>query len=239
MNSAYNFLGIATTKEIEKVKTEMREDIKGIKTEMREDIKGITTEMREDVCTMIVNGIHICDHERYPNTIHDPESITPSQILSVQENFCIKFDHLPDITGAPLNDQVGHGDIPNNYICFEKGKLDQYVQATVPAQTYNSFMNSPMKHIPLKSMYMTFAAQQSYPYDRRSPSRARNTYPNGHFSPPPPPSSESNYPNRSLSRMVEPSSAESSAELRTQLNNMPQSRGRMRRVDHMVEEELV
>lgn len=83
---------------------------------------------------MIVNGIHVCDHAKFPSNTKDPEDLTLNDILSRNKDFCVKFDHLPDIMGAPLNEEMGHGDIPDNYLCFEKGKIDQ---SMIPASIYD------------------------------------------------------------------------------------------------------
>ena len=123
-NKQMPFLGLATSSELQQLKDELLDD-------------------KDKHCTMFANGMYLCDHAKYEENTKDPEEMTMNDILSKTTDFCIRFDHLPDITGLPLSNMVGHGDIPDNYICVEKGKMDQYVQSIVPKQQYDRLINSP------------------------------------------------------------------------------------------------
>ena len=128
------FLGLATTTDFNNLKKEIASN--------------------EDHCTMLVNGVHICDHAKYKTNTKDPEDLTMNDILFQNTDFCVKFNHLPDITGMPLNEMMGHGDIPDHYICFEKGKVDQYVQSLMPAQQYNMMtQNETMMNTKLRDSF--------------------------------------------------------------------------------------
>ena len=117
------------------------------------DLRELKNEMSENNCTMLVNGVHICDHAKYQTNMKNPEDLTMNDILFQETDFCIKFDHLPDITGQPLSKDMGHGDIPDNYICFEKGKVDQYVQSIMRAEDYNMMtQNNQMMNMKLNEM---------------------------------------------------------------------------------------
>ena len=141
------FLGLATSGDLEKLKNEIS----------------------ENTCTMLVNGVHICDHAKYQTNMKDPEDLTMNDILFQDTDFCVKFDHLPDITGMPLNNMVGHGDIPDHYICFEKGKVDQYVQSLMPAQQYNMMtQNETIMNTKLRDAAGILGTQEN-PADQQSP----------------------------------------------------------------------
>lgn len=167
------FLGLATTGDLKKVKSEGTKALHEYQNAyydnmvnynnkieyIAKDLKDLNSKLlghieksKSESCTMLVNGVYICDHAKYDETnTKDPEDLTMNDLLFKDTDFCVKFDHLPDITGMPLNEYMGHGDIPDNYICFEKGKIDQYVQSIMPAQRYNmmtqneSMMNQKLR----------------------------------------------------------------------------------------------
>jgi len=86
-------------------------------------------------CTQIINGIHICSIPKY-DTIVEPNDFKFGSVIDSSENVCLHFDHVPDVVGVAtakrISNMIGHGDIPDNYVCFDAAKTTQYFKALVP-----------------------------------------------------------------------------------------------------------
>ena len=93
------------------------------------------TEIKESACTQLINGVSVCSEPKYP-VIHDPGTIKLADIVLSKENGCIRFDHVPDMVGQVTYDRFranfGHGDIPDNYVCYDGAKVNQYATAMLP-----------------------------------------------------------------------------------------------------------
>tara|TARA_B110001450_G_scaffold236951_2_gene242820 strand:- start:5725 stop:5940 length:216 start_codon:yes stop_codon:yes gene_type:complete len=48
----------------------------------------------------------------------------------------LHFDHIPDVVGTAkaktMSKMIGHGDIPDNYVCVDAAMTTQYFKAMIP-----------------------------------------------------------------------------------------------------------
>lgn len=93
---------------------------------------------RESKCTQLVNGVHLCSEPKY-GTVKDPKDARLDEVLRGEE-MCVRFDHLPDGIGS-----MGHGDIPDNFLCFQRGKAKQYFEALVPKEERQHSLDAAKK----------------------------------------------------------------------------------------------
>ena len=112
-----SFLGIASS-----------DDLKGLVS--TDDLNKATS------CTQLINRVHVCSVPKYDKIV-EPKDFTLGMLTSSKEKMCLHFDHLPDVVGTEraeaMSGRVGHGDFPDNYVCFDGKLTAQYVEAMVPA----------------------------------------------------------------------------------------------------------
>ena len=86
-------------------------------------------------CTQIINGVHICSIPKYDKIV-EPNDFRIGSVIDSSEKVCLHFDHIPDVVGtataAAMSKNIGHGDIPDNYVCIDAAKTTQYFKAIVP-----------------------------------------------------------------------------------------------------------
>jgi hypothetical protein len=86
-------------------------------------------------CTQIINGVHICSIPKYDNIV-EPNDFKFGSVIDSSEKVCLHFDHIPDVIGTAnataMSNMIGHGDIPDNYLCVDAAKTTQYFKAIVP-----------------------------------------------------------------------------------------------------------
>ena len=86
-------------------------------------------------CTQIINGVHMCSIPKY-DTIVEPNDFKFGDVIDSSKKVCLHFDHIPDVVGtaraAAVSNEIGHGDIPDNYLCVDAAKTTQYFKALVP-----------------------------------------------------------------------------------------------------------
>jgi hypothetical protein len=117
------FLGFATTEDLNKLRSDLDVSITEDLNKLRSDL---------DDCTQIINGVHICSVPKYNNVI-DPKQTMLSTLFDSDAKGCIRFEQLVDVIGPGWNSNMfGHGNIPDNYICFDGGKTTQYFEAWFP-----------------------------------------------------------------------------------------------------------
>ena len=114
------FLGLATTGDLEK-KTS------GLAT--TGDLEKKTS------CTQIINGVHICSIPKYDKIVK-PNDFKFGSVIDSSEKVCLHFDHIDDVVGTArataMSNMIGHGDIPDNYVCVDAAATTQYFKAIVP-----------------------------------------------------------------------------------------------------------
>jgi len=136
------FLGLATTSDVEKAVDEAA-------TSLRADMKKAIDKASQ--CTQLVSGVHLCSHPKHAK-VYDPQDFKLSQLVIPDTGkACVRFDHIPDLVGPSptaqaVNGMVGHGDIPDNYLCFDAKMTTQYFDAVIPA---------PMKPLVLAGLSTT------------------------------------------------------------------------------------
>ena len=112
------FFGLATTGDLEKIGLATTGDLE-----------------KRTSCTQIINGVHICSIPKY-DTIVEPNDFKFGSVIDSSEKVCLHFDHIPDVVGtaqaAAMSHMIGHGDIPDNYLCVDAAKTTQYFKALVP-----------------------------------------------------------------------------------------------------------
>lgn len=88
-------------------------------------------------CTQIINGVHICSIPKYDNIV-EPNDFKFGSVIDSSEKVCLHFDHIPDVVGTStataMSAMIGHGDIPDNYLCIDAAKTTQYFKAIVPEE---------------------------------------------------------------------------------------------------------
>jgi hypothetical protein len=86
-------------------------------------------------CTQIINGIHTCSIPKYDKIV-EPRDFNIGSVINSSEKVCLHFDHFPDVVGtataAAISNEIGHGDIPDNYVCIDAAKTTQYFKALLP-----------------------------------------------------------------------------------------------------------
>ena len=87
---------------------------------------------------MLMNGLHVCSIPKYgKKNVVEPKDFQPLSLLDPKQKKCLHFD-IPDLMGldafekAEQEGKIGHGDIPDNYLCFDGKKTSQYFDAIVP-----------------------------------------------------------------------------------------------------------
>lgn len=62
-------------------------------------------------------------------------------MIDSSEKVCLHLDHIPDVVGTAtataISNIIGHGDIPDNYVCIVAAKTTQYFEAIVPENLHS------------------------------------------------------------------------------------------------------
>lgn len=121
------------------------------------DLQHLRSDLEEKSCTTLINGIYLCETPKYTD-VKDPENLVVNDIVSPTNDFCVRFDHIPDL-GIRLGPNTGHGDIPDNYVCVDSDKLKQYVDAFMPQMPGMDMIGS----MPLMNMVNMLNPQSNTP----------------------------------------------------------------------------
>ena len=129
------FFGLATEGDLKRASEEAQTMMGGESlAKSIADINGRLNKAEE--CTQIINGVHLCSVPKYDKVV-EPKDFKFGDFLHEKEKVCLHFDHIPDIIGTAaferMSSTYGHGDIPDNYICYDGAKTSAYVDAIVPA----------------------------------------------------------------------------------------------------------
>ena len=98
------------------------------------DLKKATEKASE--CSMVLNGIHVCSSLKDGYESVEPKDFRFSDLVESETKKCLHFADIPDVVGTAtankISGMIGHGDIPDNYLCFDPMKTKQYFDAIVP-----------------------------------------------------------------------------------------------------------
>lgn len=81
-------------------------------------------------CSVLVNGIHWCDGALHSELDVHPMTFTEVFKANEAEGFCVGVKNV-DMSGFLPPSIRGDGDIPDNFLCFEKNVLNEYSDAFV------------------------------------------------------------------------------------------------------------
>ena len=130
------FLGIATSGDLDAVRT----DLAAAQKEL-----AVTSQ-----CTQVLNGVHVCSIAKYDEVV-EPQDFQISQLIeSDAQKVCLHFGHIPDVYGTEkaeaISQSIGHGDIPDHYLCVDTSMTKQYFEAMVPPMT-QGFLKDNIKSL--------------------------------------------------------------------------------------------
>lgn len=117
------FFGLATEGDLKRASEEAQTMMGESLAKSIADINGRLNKAEE--CTQIINGVHLCSVPKYDKVV-EPKDFKFGDFLHEKEKVCLHFDHIPDIIGTAaferMSSTYGHGDIPDNYICYDGAK---------------------------------------------------------------------------------------------------------------------
>jgi hypothetical protein len=93
-------------------------------------------------CTMILNGVHVCDTLPADYEKVALRDVNFSHLLEKKKR-CVLIDHIPSAKGGSISEwakfsqKIGHGTIPENYVCFDGSKTSQYLKAYAPSGKFD------------------------------------------------------------------------------------------------------
>ena len=92
---------------------------------------------RKQTCTMLLNGMHLCNYATFSDVISGDSQTSISGVLARKTDVCVKY---------------GQEGVPPNYVCLEHDKLNRYIsglnsQEAVDALKANSILDASLTQV--------------------------------------------------------------------------------------------